>query len=69
MHVYVKIDNKELLKTLDDIEGVEVVDVERELTEKEKLDKENHALRRAWKPSRWGSISTDIVVYVVNVYL
>ena len=51
MHVYIKIDNKELLKTLKDIEGVEVVDVERELTEKEKLDKENHALRRAWKPS------------------
>ena len=49
MHVYIKIDNKELLKTLKDIEGVEVVDVERELTEKEKLDKENHALRRAWK--------------------
>ena len=41
MHVYIKIDNKELLKTLKDIEGVEVVDVERELTEKEKLDKES----------------------------
>jgi hypothetical protein len=49
MHVYVKIKSKELIETLNDIEGVEVVDTSKELTESEIVAKENHALRRAWK--------------------
>jgi len=49
MHVYVRLKNKELIETLNDIEGVEVVDVEKELTDKELIRKDNHALRRAWK--------------------
>ena len=52
-YLYVKVKDKKLevfLKSLDDMEDVEVVEVETEMTKEQKTDRENHALRRAWNP-------------------
>ncbi len=51
-YLYVKVEDEKLevfLKSLDDMDEVEVIEVKKELTDKEKLVKENHSLRRAWK--------------------
>ncbi len=53
-YLYVKVKDKKLevfLKSLDEMEDVEVVEVETEMTKEEKTDRENHALRRAWNPN------------------
>ena len=56
------------LKVKNDYFVFDIVSVDKEPTEKEKLAKENHALRRAWSPSRWGSLLIDIGGHVVNAY-
>ena len=47
-----KEDEERYLKVKNDYFVFDIVSVDKEPTEKEKLAKENHALRRAWSPSR-----------------
>ncbi len=63
-----KEDEERYLKVKNDYFVFDIVSVDKEPTEKEKLAKENHALRRAWSPSRWGLLLIDIVGHVVNAY-